>query len=71
MQRVGDLAVAAAVGQQAHYDPTGYVHALALASAAAELTDPEGLGGHWWVVQPLDLSLSVCQSVIPAVFSSA
>ena len=56
---------------QAYDDPTGYVHALALASAAAELTDPEGLGGHWWVVQPLDLPRSVCQSVIPAVFSAA
>lgn len=56
---------------QAHDDPTGYVHALALASAAAELTDPEGLGGHWWVVQPVDVSRSVCQSVIPAVFSAA
>jgi SAM-dependent MidA family methyltransferase len=56
---------------QAHDDPIGYVHALALASAAAELTDPEGLGGHWWLVQPVDISLSVCHSVIPAVFSSA
>jgi SAM-dependent MidA family methyltransferase len=56
---------------QAHDDPVGYVHALALASAAAELTDPEGLGGHWWIVQPVDVALSVCQSVIPAVFSPA
>ncbi len=56
---------------QAHDDPAGYVHALALASAAAELTDPEGLGGHWWVVQPVDLDLSVCRSVIPPVFSDA
>lgn len=55
---------------QARDDPVGYVHALAQASAAAELTDPEGLGGHWWVLQPVDLSPSVCQSVIPAVFSS-
>jgi SAM-dependent MidA family methyltransferase len=53
---------------QAHDDPVGYVHALARASAAAELTDPEGLGGHWWVVQPVDLKQSVCQSVIPTVF---
>ncbi|GAA0899725.1 SAM-dependent methyltransferase [Virgisporangium ochraceum] len=55
---------------QAHDDPVGYVHALALSSAAAELTDPEGLGGHWWVLQPRDLDPLVCQSVIPAVFSS-
>jgi SAM-dependent MidA family methyltransferase len=56
---------------QAHDDPAGYVHALALASAAAELTDPEGLGGHWWVLQPVDVDPSVCESVIPAVFSTA
>jgi SAM-dependent MidA family methyltransferase len=31
-------------------DPAGYVRALARASAAAELTDPGGLGGHHWVM---------------------
>jgi SAM-dependent MidA family methyltransferase len=31
-------------------DPAGYVRALARASAAAELTDPDGLGGHHWVM---------------------
>jgi SAM-dependent MidA family methyltransferase len=31
-------------------DPAGYVRALARASAAAELTDPAGLGGHFWVM---------------------
>jgi SAM-dependent MidA family methyltransferase len=31
-------------------DPAGYVRALARASAAAELTDPSGLGGHHWVM---------------------
>jgi SAM-dependent MidA family methyltransferase len=36
-------------------DPAGYVRALAAASAAAELTDPGGLGGHWWLVHPRDL----------------
>jgi SAM-dependent MidA family methyltransferase len=36
-------------------DPTGYVRALAAASAAAELTDPAGLGGHWWLLQPVGL----------------
>ncbi|MEV6693287.1 SAM-dependent methyltransferase [Micromonospora sp. NPDC051196] len=36
-------------------DPAGYVRALATASAAAELTDPAGLGGHWWLWQPVGL----------------
>ncbi|WP_372444369.1 SAM-dependent methyltransferase [Micromonospora qiuiae] len=36
-------------------DPAGYVRALAEASAAAELTDPTGLGGHWWLWQPVGL----------------
>lgn len=36
-------------------DPTGYVRALAAASTAAELTDPAGLGGHWWLLQPVGL----------------
>lgn len=31
-------------------DPAAYVRALARASAAAELTDREGLGGHHWVM---------------------
>ncbi|MBX7264852.1 SAM-dependent methyltransferase [Micromonospora sp. Llam7] len=34
-------------------DPVGYVRALAEASAAAELTDSAGLGGHWWLWQPV------------------
>ncbi|TDC71485.1 hypothetical protein E1193_28955 [Micromonospora sp. KC606] len=34
-------------------DPAGYVRALAAASSAAELTDPAGLGGHWWLRQPV------------------
>ncbi len=34
-------------------DPAAYVRALAAASAAAELTDPAGLGGHWWLLQPV------------------
>ncbi|MEU4644938.1 SAM-dependent methyltransferase [Micromonospora sp. NPDC023814] len=34
-------------------DPVGYVRALAAASAMAELTDPAGLGGHWWLRQPV------------------
>ncbi|GIG85242.1 hypothetical protein Pen02_01780 [Plantactinospora endophytica] len=36
-------------------DPAGYVRALARASTAAELTDPAGLGGHWWLFQPVGL----------------
>jgi SAM-dependent MidA family methyltransferase len=37
----------------ARTDPAVYVRALAAASQAAELTDPEGLGGHFWVAQPV------------------
>jgi Uncharacterized conserved protein len=37
-------------------DPAGYVRALAAASAAAELTDPAGLGGHWWLFQPVGIA---------------
>jgi hypothetical protein len=54
----------------AREDPTGYVRALATASAAAELTDPDGLGGHWWLLQPVGLTPAVCRMVIPEVFSS-
>ncbi|MFY1634660.1 SAM-dependent methyltransferase [Solwaraspora sp. WMMB335] len=39
-------------------DPHGYLAALSTASAAAELTDPHGLGGHWWLVQPVGLAVS-------------
>ncbi|MEU5906318.1 SAM-dependent methyltransferase [Micromonospora sp. NPDC047467] len=38
-------------------DPAGYVRALAAASAVAELTDPAGLGGHWWLRQPVGIGL--------------
>ncbi|MFD2766660.1 SAM-dependent methyltransferase [Micromonospora eburnea] len=37
-------------------DPAGYVRALAAASAVAELTDPAGLGGHWWLLQPVGVA---------------
>ncbi|WP_305036055.1 SAM-dependent methyltransferase [Micromonospora sp. HM5-17] len=37
-------------------DPAGYVRALAAASTAAELTDPAGLGGHWWLFQPVGIA---------------
>jgi hypothetical protein len=41
----------------AHADPAGYVRALAAAGAAAELTDPAGLGGHWWLLQTVGIDL--------------
>jgi SAM-dependent MidA family methyltransferase len=37
-------------------DPAGYVRALADASTAAELTDEAGLGGHWWLLQPVGIA---------------
>jgi len=36
-------------------DPSAYVRALAGAGAAAELTEPAGLGGHFWLLQPVGL----------------
>jgi SAM-dependent MidA family methyltransferase len=48
---------------QARDDPIGYVQALARSTAAAELTDLEGLGGHWWLLQPVGIM------VIPEVIS--
>ncbi|MFB9238484.1 SAM-dependent methyltransferase [Plantactinospora siamensis] len=36
-------------------DPAGYLRSLAAASTAAELTDPDGLGGHRWLLQPVGL----------------
>ncbi|SBT52494.1 SAM-dependent methyltransferase, MidA family [Micromonospora narathiwatensis] len=41
----------------ASQDPAGYVRALAAASAVAELTDPAGLGGHWWLLQPVGVTI--------------
>ncbi|MGW4153081.1 SAM-dependent methyltransferase [Micromonospora chersina] len=38
-------------------DPAGYLRALAAASAVAELTDPAGLGGHWWLLQPVGVTV--------------
>jgi hypothetical protein len=43
----------------AHRDPQGYLRALADASVGAELTDPAGLGGHYWLLQPVGLNVSV------------
>ncbi|MFC0007967.1 SAM-dependent methyltransferase [Micromonospora siamensis] len=36
-------------------DPAGYVRALAAASTVGELTDPAGLGGHRWLLQPVGI----------------
>jgi SAM-dependent MidA family methyltransferase len=36
-------------------DPAGYLRALSRAGEAAELTDPAGLGGHFWLLHPVDL----------------
>jgi SAM-dependent MidA family methyltransferase len=36
-------------------DPVAYVRALADATAAAELTDPAGLGGHYWLLEPVGI----------------
>ncbi|MEU7615447.1 SAM-dependent methyltransferase [Micromonospora rifamycinica] len=38
-------------------DPAGYLRALAAASAVAELTDPAGLGGHHWLLQPVGVAV--------------
>jgi SAM-dependent MidA family methyltransferase len=40
-------------------DPAGYVRALAQASQAAELMDVSGLGGHYWIMQPVATSAAV------------
>lgn len=42
----------------AHNDPAGYVRALAEASEAAMLLDPDGLGGHWWLSHEIGIRLS-------------
>ncbi len=41
----------------ARSDPAGYVRALSAASIAAELTDTSGLGQHYWIYQPVGVSL--------------
>ncbi len=40
---------------QAGADPAGYLTALAAASQIAELTDPAGLGSHYWLLQPVGI----------------
>jgi SAM-dependent MidA family methyltransferase len=39
----------------ARTDPAGYLRALGAAGAAAELTDPAGLGSHWWLCHTIGL----------------
>jgi SAM-dependent MidA family methyltransferase len=39
----------------ARADPGGYLRALSAATQAAELLDVEGLGGHLWIVQAVDI----------------
>ncbi|MET8147441.1 SAM-dependent methyltransferase [Actinoplanes sp. NPDC049668] len=41
----------------ARTDPAGYLRALSAAGAAAELTDPAGLGGHWWLLHEVGIEL--------------
>ena len=41
----------------ARTDPAGYLRALSSAGAAAELTDPAGLGGHWWLLHEVGIDL--------------
>ena len=41
----------------ARTDPAGYLRALATASAAAELIEPAGLGGHWWLLHTVGIDL--------------
>lgn len=44
-------------------DPPAYLRALADASQAGELTDPAGLGGHLWLLQPVEITLRLpCQA---------
>jgi SAM-dependent MidA family methyltransferase len=39
----------------ARTQPAAYLRGLAAAGAAAELTDPEGLGGHWWLLHTIGI----------------
>lgn len=41
--------------EMAHREPAAYLRALAAAGAAGELTDPAGLGGHWWLLHTVGL----------------
>jgi SAM-dependent MidA family methyltransferase len=39
----------------ARTDPAGYLRALSAAGAAAELIEPGGLGGHWWLLHTIGI----------------
>jgi SAM-dependent MidA family methyltransferase len=39
----------------ARTDPAGYVRGLSAAGAAAELIEPAGLGGHWWLLHTIGI----------------
>jgi len=39
----------------AYHDPAGYLRRLTAAGEVADLTDPAGLGGHFWLLQPVAL----------------
>jgi SAM-dependent MidA family methyltransferase len=39
----------------ARTDPAAYLRALSGAGAAAELIDPAGLGGHWWLLHTIGI----------------
>ncbi|MFI5932484.1 SAM-dependent methyltransferase [Actinoplanes sp. NPDC051494] len=41
----------------ARTDPAAYLRALGAAGAAAELTDPDGLGGHRWLLHEIGVEL--------------
>lgn len=43
-------------------DPAAYVRGLSTASQAAELVDPEGLGAHLWLLQPVRLRATALPS---------
>jgi SAM-dependent MidA family methyltransferase len=45
----------------ARRDPAGYLRRLAAASSVAELTEPAGLGGHYWLLQPVGLDPDVAR----------
>jgi SAM-dependent MidA family methyltransferase len=39
----------------ARSDPAAYLRALSAAGSAAELVDPAGLGGHWWLLHGIGI----------------
>jgi SAM-dependent MidA family methyltransferase len=47
-------------------DPAGYVRALADAAMVAELSDSAGLGGHWWLLQPVGIDPAIMELWCPA-----